>query len=133
VISVNKIRVFFLIQTLSVIAGCFSQGDGSSSCPPVLDTVKTLLEKTYAGNKYFLVERISGWHDKAIIIQLFDKPPVLGECNQDVVVPIFEDSIELNKPLVKLVADIAANEFTLIYGRQSGSIALEFVENNNPQ
>lgn len=75
------------------------------------------------------MKRISGWHDKTIIIQLFDQPPQLGACNEDLVLPVFEDSIEIDKPLLKIIANMKSNQYQLIYGEpsnQSASVVLVF-------
>jgi hypothetical protein len=123
--------LYFIIFSLSFgfLISCSKNLDTTVECPPVVDTVTPILTKAHEGRRYYLVRRISGWHDKSVIIQLFDNEPKLGECNEDLVKPIFEDSIELEKPLVKLSVDVKGKDFKLVYGEvehEESEVALEF-------
>ncbi len=97
------------------LSSCTQDDKNKEGCPITIDSVKTLLTQTYNEHEYYLVKRISGWHEITEIIQLFDQPPILNRCNEDTIPPIFEDSIELDKPLIKLRAYIKNNSFELIY------------------
>ncbi|MFT7559105.1 MAG: hypothetical protein ACI93R_001009 [Flavobacteriales bacterium] len=95
----------------------------------VVDTVNLIVTNAHEGREYYMVRRISGWHDKSVIIQLFDSEPKLGECSEDLVKPIFEDSIELDKPLVNLSVDVKGNDFKLVCGEfqhTESEVVLEF-------
>ena len=98
-----------------VIAGC-SQGDASVECPPVLDTVEQLLIKAHGEKNYFLVKRVAGWHDKTIVLQLYDQKPVLNACNEDLVLPIYENSLDDERSVTTLVADLERQSFEVVYG-----------------
>ncbi|GAA6168980.1 hypothetical protein NBRC116591_27910 [Sessilibacter corallicola] len=74
------------------------------------------------------MKHISGWHEKTEIIQLFDQLPILNECNEDTIPPIFGDSIEIDKSLIQLSADIKNNIFELIYD-ESGEETKELFSN----
>lgn len=118
-------RYTLLVVLAFANAGCSKKTDTYSDCPAILDTVKTLLTQEYKGKTYVLVKRIAGWHDKTEIIQLFNEPPSLNECNEDLVAPMFEDSIETNKPLIKLKANIRSNTFEFEYGEINAPLVLE--------
>lgn len=112
-----------LILALACLA-CSPKGEPlNSECPPILDTVETLLTQAYEGKNYVVVKRITGWHDKTVIIQLFDQSPRLGQCREDLVTPVFEDSIEQDKPLLKLKADIVNNDYSFVYGNDDATPA----------
>lgn len=114
------------------LCACSKDSEKIAECPPTIDTVEILLTKHHKDKEYYLVERISGWHDKTTIIQLFDKKPHFGECNEDLVKPIFEDSIELEKSLAKISIDLNNKQYKLVYGDLSHTkinIELEFTIN----
>ena len=122
----RKFATYTLLIVLAFAnAGCSKESDVYADCPAVLDTVQTLLTQEYKGKTYVLVKRIAGWHDKTEIIQLFNEPPRLNECNKDLVAPIFEDSIETNKPLIKLKVNISSNMFEFEYGEIDVPLVLE--------
>ncbi len=127
-----KYTVFsiFLLTTIG-LTSCSDDADSNAPCPLTVDTVKVLQTKELNGTKYFLVKRITGWHDKVIVVQLFDKQPELGPCNEDIVMPVFEDSIETDESSVTLRADIKNKEYKFVYADKPSlehSITLEFEE-----
>lgn len=97
------------------LASCAQDDPELQECPITIDSVTVLLVQTHNGRDYYLVKRISGWHEKTEIIQLFNQKPELDRCNEDTIKPIFEDSIETDKNLIALKADLTAEEFQLIY------------------
>lgn len=117
-----------VVLLLGFVVGCKESNKAVIECPPTINTVKTLLTQQQGKTEYYLVERVSGWHDKIVIIQLFDQKPQLGACNEDLIPPIFEDSIELDQPLIKLMADIKGGVFELVYGEPSSSAATVVLE-----
>lgn len=108
-----------------VCLACSPKGEPQAQCPLTLDTVETLLTQVHEGKTYVVVKRIAGWHDKTVIIQLFDQSPRLGQCREDLVPPLFEDSIEQDQPLLKLKANIAKKDYTFIYGASAVPFTLE--------
>lgn len=119
-ISLSRFGLSHIILLLVlVITACSKKDEITKECPPTLDVVEQLLVQQHDGQELYLVRRISGWQDKTVIIQLFDKKPVLDSCNEDLVPPLFEDSIDTGRPLLKLNADISAHTFELIYGEPS--------------
>jgi hypothetical protein len=127
----NKLAAVIALSVLLIPLVSCSKNPVDEGCPLTVDTTKVLLSTTHKGTRYFLVQRISGWHDKTEIIQLFDKEPKLGKCNEDLVKPVFEDSLERDKTLVKLTVSLKNKAFELSYGKSgasSATIALEFVD-----
>jgi hypothetical protein len=128
-VEVKSPKYFVVLAFMLFVVNLISCSDSSSSCPLTVDTVEILQTKEFEGTKYYLVKRITGWHDKVIVIQLFNRQPKLDPCNKDIVMPIFEDSIEMDKSSVKLLADIKNNKYEFIYGDKLSSdhpITLEF-------
>ena len=39
---------------------------------------------------YYLYTLTTGWHDKAVYIQLYNKKPILDKCKNSVIKPIYE-------------------------------------------
>lgn len=112
------------------LASCTQDDPELQECPITIDSVTVLLTQTHNGSDYYLVKRISGWHEKTEIIQLFNQKPELDRCNEDTVKPIFEDSIETDKNLKALKADLKNEEFELIYDNgqdYSENILLELI------
>ena len=127
IVSARLSRLFALLALLASVASCSK--DVENECPITIDTTETLLSTTHHGKKYYLVKRISGWQDKTEIIQLFDQAPKLGKCNEDLVPPIFEDSLEHDKALARITANLKTDTFQLFYDRRNstiGKVTLEF-------
>lgn len=97
------------------LASCAQDDSELQKCPITIDSVSVLLTQTHNGRDYYLVKRISGWHEKTEIIQLYDRKPELDRCNENTIKPIFEDSIETDKSLIALKADLTTEKFELIY------------------
>ncbi|GAB2189677.1 hypothetical protein MAH1_12850 [Sessilibacter sp. MAH1] len=108
-------KVSSAIVFLIALASCAQDDPELQECPITIDSVTVLLMQTHNGRDYYLLKRISGWHEKTEIIQLYDQKPELDRCNKDTIKPIFEDSIEIDKNLIVLKADLATEEFELIY------------------
>lgn len=119
----RSLSIFVCLVFLCLSSGCSKKDAAVVECPAILEQVEQLLTQNHQGKDFFLVKRISGWHDKTIIIQLFDQPPQLGACNEDLVLPVFEDSIEIDKPLLKIIANMKSNQYQLIYGESSNQSA----------
>lgn len=124
-------KVGFSLILMLGLSSCIQDDNNEEECPITIDSVMTLLTQTYNEREYYLVKRISGWHEKTEIIQLFDKPPILNRCNEDTIPPIFEDSIELDKPLIKLSADIKNDSFELIYADSDDRVERVVLELTN--
>ncbi len=131
VVSKQFRKVSFSLILLLGVLSCTQGDNNKEECPITIDSVTTLLTQTYNEREYYLVKRISGWHEKTEIIQLFDQLPILNKCNEDTIPPIFEDSIEIDKSLIQLSADIKNNIFELIYaesGDRDEGVILELID-----
>ncbi len=104
--AMRTIYRLMILLLFFILYACSKDSEVKVECPLTVDTFTVLLTKQYEGKEYYLAKRISGWHEKTVIIQLFDRKPRLGECNEDLVKPIFEDSIDTEKPLEKMSVDL---------------------------
>lgn len=86
----NIVRALCVVTFVCLFTAC---GDQATECPLTLDQTSIIDQKEVNGTTYYLVERISGWHEKTIIIHLFDKKPEFDKCNENIVTPIIDDSV----------------------------------------
>ena len=120
------IRAIVILLLLSGIVACtdLEQSDLKQECPLILDQTSIIDEKKHEGVTYYLVKRISGWHDKTIIIELFDKKPSYDNCNRNKFPPIIDDSIATDMSIESLEINLIKKQFEIKYSdtNKSGRI-----------
>lgn len=107
------LRIVPLVVVSLVLISCEDSED--KACPLTIDTVEIVDTKMFEGKNYTLVHRITGWHDKVEVLQLFDQEPELDDCRRDLVKPIIEDSLENGLVLVGFSINLENNSFELLY------------------
>ena len=95
------------------LSGC---ENNSSSCPITIDS----LYKLGYMDSYYFYQRISGVQDKTRIIEIYSKEPVFNQCNEPNTAPVYDDSVESEGYLEKI-----------IYHTQSNSTDITYTENKN--
>jgi len=80
-----------------------------------VDTVNIIDEKVVGNNKYYLVLRISGWHDKSEIVELYNEKPSFDLCSISDVEPVYGDSLELDKTVTHLYLDVETKSLNIEY------------------
>ncbi|MBL4827435.1 MAG: hypothetical protein JKY66_06935 [Spongiibacteraceae bacterium] len=127
--QLNRIRLALFVVVVACLSACCSEKT-EDECPLTLDVVTTMETREYAGKLYTLVQRLTGWHEKTVVIQLFDKEPQLDACRRDLVKPVIEDSIESELPVVGFVINLKEGVFEIDYGKpgetESSGIQLHF-------
>lgn len=122
----------FIVFILTAIISC---SESNYDCPATLDVIKFIEKKSLDQNQYYLVQRITGWQDKILVIQLFDIKPAVDPCNRDLIKPIFEDSLETDKVFNELVVDLKNNTFEIKYKgeniKQDKESKLRFIKKSN--
>ena len=132
IISIDRVllgkfwRVALSALMLSGLAACSSQ-----ECPLTIDQTTVIDKKQLDSTTYYLVKRISGWHDKTIIIELFDKKPEYDNCNENIVMPIIDDSIEMDMQIESFMINLQTKQFEIKYAKmqdasKSAPILLNF-------
>jgi hypothetical protein len=108
-------RLKFLIL-LSAIAFLGCTKNSQQSCPLTVDVVTVLEKEQFQGITYTLVKRVSGIQDKVIVFQIFDQKPEFDDCNRDLIKPILEDSVETDRPVLEVLADVENKAMSITYG-----------------
>ncbi len=111
--QINHLRAISIFIFLCVIASC---GDQTTECPLTIEQTSIIDQKEFKGVTYYLVERISGWHEKTIIIQLFDKKPEFDKCNENVSTPIIDDSVSMDLEVKSFLINLESKQYEIEYG-----------------
>lgn len=106
-----------------LLVGCSDSGVSSNNCEPIIDSVKIVDIKTVGNKTYYLVHRISGWHDKTEILQLFTTKPVFDRCNRNTTEPVFDDSIDSTMAISHIYLDVNMNNLEVLYKKDMKSDA----------
>ncbi len=105
-------RTLILILT---IASCSDQDAEVDECSITVDSVEIIDSKVFDDKSYYLVHRISGWHDKVEILELYDEKPVFDTCSKPSVEPIDGDSLEMNKSVSHVFLNIKERKLHVVY------------------
>lgn len=84
---VMEIKIPFLslvFITLLNFSGCTPSEDGCLTRDKLTEIRILKINNT----DYYLYLKISGWHDKVVFYELYDKKPVLDACNKANILPI---------------------------------------------
>jgi hypothetical protein len=106
-------RTLILILT---IASCSDRDAKVDECSATVDSVEIIDSKAFDDKSYYLVHRISGWHDKVEILELYDEKPVFDTCSKPSVEPIDGDSIEMTKSVSHVFLNIKERKLDIVYG-----------------
>jgi hypothetical protein len=98
------------------VIALFGCTNSEQQYPLTVDTVTVIEKEQFQGIIYTLVKRISGVQDKTVVFQVFDKLPKLDDCNRDLVKPIFEDSVEVDRPVIEVLVDVEDSVMSVTYG-----------------
>lgn len=116
----------FLARTLVllglIICFCTSCGQQEIECPVILDQVSIIDHQDLNSTSFYLVERISGWHEKSIIIELFDQKPEFDHCNENKIKPIIDELVSTELEIKSFSIDLEKRQYKIDYGAQSESI-----------
>lgn len=110
------LRVLCSVLLLCFLTSCDSK---SKECPLTIDQTSIIDQKEHNGTTYYLVERISGWHEKTIIIQLFDKKPEFDKCNENIITPVIDDSVSTDLEVKSFLIDLESKQYEIEYGGDS--------------
>ncbi|WP_444996088.1 hypothetical protein [Aliikangiella sp. IMCC44359] len=106
--------MFKLIKIVLLLLLCTSCGQSNTECPITIDTVSIIDQKLYEGTHYYMVLRISGWHEKTEIIEVYDQKPQFDRCSVSITKPIIHDSLDANY-INSFLIDLEAKEFIVEY------------------
>ncbi len=91
----NRVIPIYKAVLLSfVILTGISCSDSDESCAFIVDTVSIIDQRKIGGVTYYLVLRISGWHDKIEVIELYDEHPSFDFCAKSTTKPVYSDSLD---------------------------------------
>lgn len=96
--------VFYCLTTFACTS-CSDENNRISPCELTIDTVSIIDQRKVADVTYYLVLRISGWHDKTESLELYDAKPGFDQCAKSNVEPIDGDSLDLEKPVSHIYLD----------------------------
>ena len=126
------IRPLVIGVILVIVASCDRSGSVESDCPFIIDTVAIVDTATIEKTNYYLVLRISGWHEKTEIVELYDRRPEFDRCARSLIAPIVSDSLELDRAVAHLYFDRQARSLEINYNhgaaaaKSRSNLAIEF-------
>ncbi len=109
------IRIVLISITVLVFTSCSNSSNDSNACPMTVDTINILDKKIVGNTEYYLVLRVSGWHDKSEIVELYNMKPSFDHCSISNLEPIYGDSLELDKTVTHLYFDIETKSLNIEY------------------
>ncbi len=88
-----------LRYTAVLLLACFSQASCSDSnsvsrCSLTSDSVSITSSLSVEEKTYYLVYRISGWHEKIESFELYGTEPSFDNCGESTIAPLFGESID---------------------------------------
>lgn len=90
--SIRRYATILLLTCLSQ-ASC-TDSEPTNRCSIASDTV-TITNGISVGNQtYYLVHRISGWHEKIESFELYGAEPTFDNCGESTITPLFGASID---------------------------------------
>lgn len=107
--------VFYCLTTFACLS-CSDENNIISPCELVVDTVSIIDQRKVDDVTYYLALRISGWHDKIEILELYAVKPDFDQCAKSNIDPIYGDSLELDKPVSHVYLDIKNKLLNIEYG-----------------
>jgi hypothetical protein len=112
----NPITILISLLLITACVGCGdSKSTAFSECSMSVDSVTTIDTKSVGSVNYYLVLRISGFHDKTEIIELFDQQPQYNNCNENIIPPIVSDSIASDMEISSFMIDLKEKHFVIDY------------------
>jgi hypothetical protein len=114
---IQRILVATIIVSIAVLCftSCSDSSNDSDNCNMAVDSVKIIDQKVVGDTTYYLVLRISGWHDKSEIIEIYNTRPTFDRCARSDVEQIDGDSLELDSTVAHLYFDVKANSLYIEY------------------
>jgi hypothetical protein len=79
------------------------------------DRVKVIDQATSQGKTYYLVLRVSGWHDKTEVVEVYDVLPSFDRCGKNKKAPIAGDSLETAQTVSRLYLDTRKGSLEIEY------------------
>lgn len=108
-------KMVCILIAVFCVASCSNSSSDSDDCPMAVDTVEIIDEKTVDGTTYYLVLRVSGWHDKSEIMEIYNTRPTFDRCARSDVEQIDGDSLELDKTVAHLYFDPKTHSLNIEY------------------
>ncbi|WP_033415801.1 hypothetical protein [Hahella ganghwensis] len=84
-------RYLLILISSFTLFGC---ADSGPDCSFATDTVSIIDQKLIGNQNYFLVHRISGWHDKIESFELYDTEPAFDICGVSTTEPLYGESVD---------------------------------------
>lgn len=92
--SNRVISIYKAVLLSFVILTGISCSKSDESCAFTVDTVSIIDQKIISETTYYLVLKISGWHDKMEVIELYDQYPTFDFCAKSTTKPVYSDSLD---------------------------------------
>ncbi len=78
-------RILIIFSVVLFITSC-----SSKACKElILDAVKLHDTATHSGQTYYLYSRTTGWHEKVVFFELYEKSPTFNQCQHADIKPVF--------------------------------------------
>lgn len=133
IFSARGFCICFVGVLITAVIGC---SDATQvDCSGTVDSLEVVDEREYNGTHYYLVKKIAGWHDKVVVLQLFDKKPEFDQCNESVFPPVIEDSLDPELSVDSFRIDLTEKVFLIEYAEEGAvpekvNFDIRFVDNS---
>lgn len=86
---------YYMVMILICLgqASC-SDSEPGQTCSMTSDTTTITGHLLVGDQEYFLVHRISGWHEKIDSFELYNAQPAFNNCSESSIPPLFGESVD---------------------------------------
>ena len=98
-----------------IFSGCSDKTTDAEECPITIDSVSLLDSLQYGDHTYYLVRRITGWHEKTEILELYNSKPEFDRCSRSSIKPIYGDLLETSQTITHVYLNVKAGELDIQY------------------
>jgi len=111
----SKLKIFILSIIMLVTIACSDPSIQTKACDAPVDTVAILSKLTVDGTMYYLVLRVTGWHDKTEILELYNQMPKFDQCAKSHIDAIFGDSLERDSTVSHVYLNPNTKKLNIVY------------------
>jgi len=113
-----RIKLVVAVAAVAVavlsLRACWN-ADLEHRCPLTTDSVSIVDALSTNNTDYHLVLRISGWHDKVEILELYDQLPTFDQCRGSTTPMLYGESLELSQTVKQIYLVPQQQRFEIDY------------------
>lgn len=115
IFNFGQSKIFVTMFMMVLLMACSDSGSKPKVCDAPVDTVSIINELKVDTAVYYLVHRVTGWHDKSEIIELYDRKPTFNNCAKSDIEPVFGDSLDLDSTVSHIYLNLKTKQLNIKY------------------